>query len=110
MANDIKGVGSPKLPDQTALRGTNTKENGAATSERAAPAATPAQAAKVATDNVNLSVQAQSLKALEAKLQKLPDVNEKRVSEIKAALDSGEYTVDDLVVADKLLGFDELFK
>jgi len=50
------------------------------------------------------------LKALEEKLQKLPDVNEKKVAEIKAALASGQYSVDDLVVADKLLGFDELFK
>ncbi len=61
-------------------------------------------------DSVNLSSQAQSLKAVEEKVQKLPSVNEKKVAEIKAALASGQYRVDDLVIADKLLGFDELFK
>lgn len=114
MASDIKGIGSPNLPDQAALRGTGTaKENSATTNERTAapsPAATPTPVAKAATDSVNLSSQAQALKALEEKLQKLPDINEKRVAEIKAALASGKYSVDDLVVADKLLGFDELFK
>lgn len=113
MASDIKGLGSPARPDQTALRGSGTKESSAAADERAAarPATTTAApAAKAAPDNINLSAQAQALKALEEKLLKQPEVNEKRVAEIKAALASGEYSVDDLVVAEKLLGFDELFK
>lgn len=111
MASDIKGVGSPTPPNPAALRGSATKDS-TATNERAAQRSTaaPTPAAKAATDSVNLSPQAQTLKALEEKLQKLPDVNEKRVAEIKAALASGNYSVDDLVVADKLLGFDELFK
>lgn len=113
MASDIKGVGSPTPPNQGALRGASTtKDSNATASERAAqrPTAPAAPVAKAATDSVNLSAQAQTLKALEEKLQKLPDTNEKRVAEIKAALASGNYSVDDLVVADKLLGFDELFK
>jgi negative regulator of flagellin synthesis FlgM len=114
MASDIKGLGSPKVPDQAALRGTGSAKESSSTTagERAAQvsAATPTPVAKAATDSVNLSSQAQALKTLEEKLQKLPDTNEKRVAEIKAALASGNYSVDDLVVADKLLGFDELFK
>lgn len=113
MASDIKGLGSPSLPDQTALRGAGTGKQSSAVSERTAqqPAVTtPPPATKAATDSVNLSAQAQALKVLEEKLQKLPDVNEKKVADIKAALASGEYSIDDLVVADKLLGFDELFK
>lgn len=113
MASDIKGLGSPNLPDQSALRGTSTAKgnNTTATSERTTPpVAAPTPVAKAAADSVNLSSQAQALKVVEEKLQKLPDVNEKRVAEIKAALASGQYSVDDLVVADKLLGFDELFK
>ncbi len=113
MASDIKGIGAPNIVDKASLRGAgNARENSAASNERAAaqPAAPAPTAAKVASDSVNLSSQAQALKALEGKLQKLPDVNEKRVAEIKAALASGEYSVDDLVVADKMLGFDELFK
>lgn len=110
MANDIKGLGTPPQADQTALRSTG-KDSAAATPERTAqqPPA-PTTVAKAAADSVKLSSQAQALKAIEEKLQKLPDVNEKKVAEIKAALASGEYSVDDLVVADKLLGFDELFK
>ena len=113
MASDIKGFGSPNRPDQTALRDAGTaKESGAAASESAAsrPAAAPAPVTKAPAESVNLSPQAQALKALEEKLQKLPDINEKRVAEIKAALASGNYSVDDVVVAEKLLGFDELFK
>lgn len=115
MASDIKGLGAPNLPDQAALRGTNSaKESNAAARDNTAvqqrQAATPTPVVKAASDSVNLSVQAQAMKALEEKLQKLPDVNEKRVAEIKAALASGKYAVDDLVVADKLLGFDDLFK
>ena len=111
MASDIKGLGSPPAPDQTALRNTGTaRERTATTGQHTATNAAATPATKAATDSVNLSAQAQSLKALEEKLQKQPDVNEKRVAEIKAALASGNYSVDDLVVADKLLGFDELFK
>lgn len=110
MASDIKGLGTPPNTDQSALRTGANKDSAAATaSERPAAAQQPAPAAKAAADSVNLSSNAHALKALEEKIQKLPDVNEKRVAEIKAALASGRYQVDDLVVADKLLGFDELF-
>jgi negative regulator of flagellin synthesis FlgM len=109
MAIDIKGLGTPPAADQTTLR--NTSKESATNTDRAAqqPPA-PTALAKASADSVNLSSQAQGMKAMEQKLQKLPDVNEKKVAEIKAALASGEYSVDDLVVADKLLGFDELFK
>lgn len=111
MATDIKGLGSPPpAADQTALRNTGTAaKEGAGTERPATPPAVPT-AAKAAADSVNLSSQAQSLKALEEKIQKLPDINDKKVAEIRAALASGQYKVDDLVVADKLLGFDELFE
>lgn len=109
MATDIKGVGTPQAADQAALRSTGGKESARPAEQAPQKPATPT-AAKVTADSVNLSSQAQSLKVVEEKLQKLPTVNEKKVADIKAALASGEYSVDDLVVADKLLGFDELFK
>lgn len=110
MATDIKGLGVPPAADQTTLR--STSKDGASTNTERTTQQPPApnSVAKATVDSVNLSSQAQALKALEEKLQKLPDVNEKKVAEIKAALASGQYSVDDLVVADKLLGFDELFK
>lgn len=110
MATEIKGLGSPPA-DQTALRNTGKDSTTAAAQPTAKqPQPAPTSVARAAADSVNLSSQAQSLKTLDEKLQKLPDVNEKKVAEIKAALASGKYSVDDLVVADKLLGFDELFK
>jgi negative regulator of flagellin synthesis FlgM len=108
MTSDIKGFGSPPSTDQTTLRGTG--KEGAANPAPATPTAAPAGTAKAAAESVSLSSSAQALKALEEKTQKLPDINEKKVAEIKAALASGQYSVDDLVVADKMLGFDELFK
>ncbi len=109
MTNDIKGLGAPPSTDQNALR--STGKEGATTSSQATakPAPAPTGVAKAAAESVSLSSNAQALKAVEEKIQKLPEVNEKKVAEIKAALDSGQYTVDDLVIADKLLGFDELF-
>jgi negative regulator of flagellin synthesis FlgM len=108
MASDIKGLGTPPGSDQAALR--TSKDNTPATAARPAAQPPASPAARAATDSVNLSSHAQSLKALEEKIQKLPEVNEKRVAEIKAALASGNYSVDDVVVADKLLNFDELFR
>lgn len=109
MVRDINGPGvkpptTPPANEQNALR--TQREN----TSPAAPAAQPAPAAKAAADSVNLSSGAVALKALEEKIQKLPEVNEKRVAEIKAALASGSYKVDDLVVADKLLAMDDLFE
>jgi len=109
MASDIKGLGTNPGPDQTALRSTRENTQTTATEQRPAAAQQSAPAAKAVADNVNLSSHAQALRSAEEKIQKLPEVNEKRVAEIKAALASGRYQVNDLVVADKLLGFDELF-
>src|SRR5687767_3792763 len=108
MASNIKGMGTPPGTEQAALR--TGKESAPAQTERPAAPQQTSPAAKAAADSVNLSSNAHALKALEEKIQKLPDVNEKKVAEIKAALASGTYQVDELVVADKLLGFDELFK
>lgn len=109
MTNDIKGLGSPPSTDQSALRSTGKDSATPANQAAANPAPAPTGVAKAAAESVSLSSNAQALKAVEEKIQKLPDINEKKVAEIKAALDSGQYTVDDLVIADKLLGFDELF-
>jgi negative regulator of flagellin synthesis FlgM len=111
MVNQIKGSGGA-LPPEQPLR-TNTDSAAKASAQQAkTEVATPqpGTAAKAAVDSVSLSSNAQAVKAMEEKIQKLPDVNEKRVAQIKAALASGEYSVDDLVVADKLLNLDDLFQ
>lgn len=105
MTNDIKGLGLPPSTDK-AIRST-ARDGGPVAQPPAQPA--PTGAGKAAAESVSLSSNAQALKAVEARIQKLPEINEKKVAEIKAALDSGQYSVDDLVIADKLLGFDDLF-
>lgn len=113
MVNNITGKGTPLPIDQTAVRSTEAKAETnakAAAQQQTTSAAQPGSTAKAAVDSVSLSSNAQALKALEEKIQKLPDVNEKRVAQIKAALASGQYSVDDLVVADKLLNLDGLFQ
>lgn len=113
MVNNITGKGAPLPIDQAAVRSTETKTDTnakAASQQQTTSASQPGSTAKAAVDSVSLSSNAQALKALEEKIQKLPDVNEKRVAQIKAALASGQYSVDDLVVADKLLNLDGLFQ
>ncbi|MDY0007619.1 MAG: flagellar biosynthesis anti-sigma factor FlgM [Spongiibacteraceae bacterium] len=68
-----------------------------------------AQPAAASRDVVNLSGSAQVLRAASEKLARLPDVNEKRVAEIRDALASGQYSIDAMIVAEKLLGVDGLF-
>lgn len=92
-----------------ASRGTLVSDNAGRAPEKASqPAPAAATAPAVNSDSVSISSGAQALKGLEAQLQKLPDVNEKRVAEIRTALASGQYKVDDLVIADKLLAADDL--
>jgi negative regulator of flagellin synthesis FlgM len=113
MVNHINGSGKPLPPEQTPRSAQGAAADSAKTAgQQAGAAATPqpGTAAKAAVDSVSLSSNAQAMKSLEEKIQKLPDVNEKRVAQIKAALASGQYNVDDLVVADKLLNLDDLFQ
>ncbi len=109
MASDINGLGNAAATDQTALRPKDsTGKDTASTSGTQATTASPTAAASV--DSVSLSSNAQGLQALEQKIQQLPDVNQQRVADLKAAIDSGQYHVDNQKVADKMLGYDELFK
>jgi negative regulator of flagellin synthesis FlgM len=107
MVQDIKGPGgkTPPLPANTDQTARTNRDNTPAAPAKSAPP----PAARAAADSVNLSSNAQALKTLEEKIQRLPEVNEKRVAEIRAALASGSYKVDELVIADKLLGIDTLF-
>lgn len=52
---------------------------------------------------VRLTDSAVQLAALEKALAQVPDVDMQRVSEIRAQLDAGEYTVDSRKIATKLL-------
>lgn len=104
MVKEINGSGISRAPLQ--------QDVGASNRAASKPEARPegAAASRAVSDNVSLSSNAQNLRSASEKLQKLPEVNEKRVAEIRAALESGEYKVDDLVLADKLLAAEDLFR
>ena len=58
------------------------------------------------SDLLNLTGQAQTLKALEQDLAKSPEFDAERVAELKQALSSGQYRVDARTIAEKLLAME----
>ncbi|MFA7553456.1 MAG: flagellar biosynthesis anti-sigma factor FlgM [Spongiibacteraceae bacterium] len=102
MVKNINGLGGT-LPPKT-----NTEQSGkqAASAEKTA---TQSSAPNTIADDVQLSSGAKTLQTLAAKVNSLPDVNVERAEQIRAALERGEYQVDDLVLADKIMNSEALF-
>lgn len=104
MVREINGPpGPPSIGSSSSSRSVTTQ---ATRGESAAASPQPAGNAAAEGEAVHLSGSAQALQAVEQKLRALPEVNAERVAAIQAALASGQYQVDDLVVADKLLAFE----
>jgi len=59
------------------------------------------------TDAVTLTPTAEKLKTLEEKLAAVPEVDSERVAKIRAAIDSGQYTVNAESTAEKFLDFEK---
>ena len=57
-------------------------------------------------DSVQLSSQAQSLAAVEAKAKAANDINAEKVANIRAAIADGSYSIDEVHIADKLLSLE----
>ncbi len=57
-------------------------------------------------DTVQLTDSARLLERLEKTLASLPDVDAARVSEIKAAIQNGDYEIDAGAIADAMMRFD----
>ncbi len=68
----------------------------------------PAQQNNGSTDSVSLSSAGQAIAKIEANLVSSSEVNESKVAEIKAAIASGQYSVDSSAIADKMLDQDDL--
>jgi negative regulator of flagellin synthesis FlgM len=105
MVRDISGLGSPPNSSLKTNRG-NTSNAGA---DNKVPEKTTQSAAPNRNEQVQLSSQAQKLKAMEEKLSQLPDVNHERVAEVKARLESGAFAIDNQRLAEKMLKADDLF-
>ncbi|MDH7944870.1 flagellar biosynthesis anti-sigma factor FlgM [Pseudohongiella sp. SYSU M77423] len=58
-------------------------------------------------DAVSISSRAADLQALESSVRALPDTDAARVSELRDKIQSGNYSVDSLRLADKILAFEK---
>ncbi|ARN73067.1 flagellar biosynthesis anti-sigma factor FlgM [Oceanicoccus sagamiensis] len=103
MVRDINGLGGYSGPKTLAEQGSK-KADGPATS---APASADSSSAEQ-SDGVQLSSEAKTLQSMADKINSLPDANIERAEKIKAALENGEYKVDDLVLADKIINSEAL--
>ncbi len=104
MVRDINGLGGYSGPK------TVTEQGGKKAPDSATSAPTGAESPSAEkSDGVQLSSEAKTLQSMADKINSLPDVNVERAEKIKAALENGEYKVDDLVLAEKILSSDALF-
>ena len=95
MVAEIKGTGPQSLNTvDTGLR----KVGGAAT----VAATEPAKSSEVVT----LTDLAARLQRLTDAVAQLPEVDQARVAELKGAIESGDYRIDDAKIADKLTAFE----
>ncbi len=62
-----------------------------------------------ASDTVEVTDSGRLLESLEKSLKDLPAVNEARVAEVKAAIESGNYEIDGEALADAIIRFERSF-
>ena len=106
MVRDLNGVGGSQTGNTQATKNQKAQSAEQTGSPRTAASA-PAQESAKARDSVQISSQAQALAAMEDKLKDVPDVNQKRVNELREAINAKRYNVDAARVADKMLKADE---
>ena len=82
------------------------KREASSVSESGTQAAASQAKSTESTSSVNLSAQAQQLRAIEEKLRELPEVDNERVSQIRQAIADGSYKADSSRIADKLLNLE----
>ena len=73
-----------------------------------APMAGKPDAKGPASDKVELTNDAKLLEKLDKALASAPDIDEVRVAEIKAAIESGNYEINADAIADAMLRFEQL--
>jgi negative regulator of flagellin synthesis FlgM len=98
MADRITGYGRPGL-DIGATRQRPVAQSGRQPAQGAAPA-------HEARDVVELTPTAAQLKAIEARLAALPDVDRARVEALRQRIEAGEYRPDPARIAAKLLAME----
>lgn len=101
MSNDIDGVS--KNNGLAKISGVNASRR--VDGDKAGGGETPAAEAR-GNDTVALTDGARLLQRVEAKLAAAGDVDPVRVEALKAAIENGDYQIDDRIVAEKILRSD----
>ena len=96
MTSRIKGPEGSPIEGSGNARGVQRVRAPAAARDEVAVAAS-------ATDSVEITPSAKAMLTLQATLNELPDVDQKRVERIRLAIDSQTYRVDAGRIADRLL-------
>ncbi|WP_220737901.1 flagellar biosynthesis anti-sigma factor FlgM [Shewanella sp. c952] len=100
MAMDIKQVNS------AATARINTSNAGKGSAAQSAPAAPAQTAAAQKADSVSITPQAQQLQNVQTKMADMPDIDQKKVDEIKAAIAEGRYKIDPDKLATNIANFE----
>ena len=62
------------------------------------------------TETVSMTDAAVNLKKMSKQMKKMPVVETKRVEEIRKAIENGDFEIDELIIADKLIGMEKLLQ
>jgi negative regulator of flagellin synthesis FlgM len=95
MVAEIKGTG----PQNVSAVDTGLRKVGG-------PSAVAATEPAKTSDVVTLTDLASRLQTLTDSVAQLPEVDQKRVAELKSAIENGDYRIDDTKIADKLTAFE----
>lgn len=95
MVAEIKGTG----PQNVSAVDTGLRKVGG-------PSAVAAAEPTKTSDVVTLTDLASRLQSLTDSVAQLPEVDQKRVAELKSSIESGDYRIDDAKIADKLTAFE----
>lgn len=88
MVNNINGLGNNNPIKQQSLQQAQVKQQSLQANTETK------QAKQVSQDSVSLTPQAKQLNQLQKKANETSEVNQKRVEQLKKAIESGDYKVD----------------
>jgi negative regulator of flagellin synthesis FlgM len=100
VASKINGIDSAQIASIGAGRAVQSSQDGVS------GGANPDTAAQDGSRNVQITGTARQLADLEQQVRDMPAINETRVSQIRAAIEQGTYTVRPQHVADQLMSLE----
>jgi len=103
VASEISGIDGAPSPAQVASVGAGRPVQ---RSQDTVSGGTSANTSKDGSQNVQITGTARQLADLDQKVRSLPDVNEERVSQLRAAIEQGTYQVRPQHIADQLMSLE----